>query len=301
MRQADRLIRGVRSVPYVQAWDQFSHGWGQLLYIPEPILQLCGANLGIAIDELFEQADSPAAVARLESELSALTDVSANRYFSDSPDAISTVEAALQLHLATLLVRSHERLSEDPSLQQEWLEAWQDVARTTFSHFAQQTRFMIAPDNPLETPGDVGDYGSAIRYYVGQLQATSMLPMSVLAAFPFSPVASSASLSDLLAVLTDLSTTIRLVSDIPVDLDEPLNAGIYARAVTEQISPRQAWQQLSADQTLLQRMERTICQVLRDRVSGAEPVDLACEEVCSLQDYIRSAAEARLQTYCPGV
>jgi hypothetical protein len=233
LHEAHNVIRSVNSQGYLQAADRFVTAWSQALVPMCGMELLCGTNLTIAIDAVFENTQSTDKLKKLVSDLKRLTafDIALS-YLSAQPVCRGhmSLEEATKIHLAFITVSGfrHLYLFRGKAVANSWIRTWQQQVGRYILQQSEHSTASLAPEQYL--PGRVPSASKAIETYVTRFGSTAGLSIAIAGVLPFSEYASQQMLVAVIELAECFEPLFRLVQDVWVDPKDKLNLGIFTVA-----------------------------------------------------------------------
>ena len=245
IQQASSIICNSRPASYFKEWKDFTDSWSPILGIPEEIIQISGANLAGATDDLFDETLSEQALSQLYEEMNALTYLQPAQDYLNSlvtDDALS-LEEAIKVHIAFLTTEGY-RLQVQAGkdiLAKQWLTGWQTVMDAYNTQQVDTVRTLLRAKEPPKTSAS---FAEGVALYLNRFSKTDAVSLSIIGGFPFSPLASTELLEELLELAPSISYLYRLVEDIEYDSTERINAGVFATLIEAGISMDEAYRNI---------------------------------------------------------
>lgn len=237
LSQAHKNIRSSRDGKYFNAFDTFTNKWTSVLDIPEDLAQYVGADVIVGIDLLIENATSEFDIYIVQNYLSTIFSMP---FISFNFDENSVNTSAKDVAIIIGYLLSQPSQDSHSSLYKRWYQLFQHQFLEMIRQMADQTRMgeIYAKHQPMIQPNaTIEDY---FYSYTVQFAKTSSVSMSILLAVLYSPYLSDALLTGLINILDGIDVLYRLISDLHIDVEEPINAQIYAYACIHNISCAEA-------------------------------------------------------------
>jgi hypothetical protein len=261
LHEAHSVIRSTNSQRYLEAADRFVTAWSQALVLMCGIELLCGTNLTIAIDAVFENTKSTDKLKKLVSDLKRLTAFDmALSYLSAQPVRRGhlSLEEAAKIHLAFITVSGFRRLYlfRGKAVANSWIRMWQQQAGRYIMQQSEHSAASLAPEQYL--PGRVPSASKAIETYVTRFGSTAGLSIAIAGVLPFSEYASQQMLVALMEMSECFDPLFRLVEDAWFDPKDKLNLGIFTVATENGISIAEASKLIASSQYVVTSVESQI-------------------------------------------